>query len=109
MRTDGICARGMLLLGAAVSTVGCTLASDEEDLGNQTAEVRPPPPSRVVIVLFDQMRPEYADTFDMPNFRRLRDAGTDFDRAYLGYMASETVIAHNVITSGQLPKHMGWV
>ena len=23
-------------------------------------------------------------------------------------MASETVIAHNVITSGQLPKHMGW-
>jgi len=24
-------------------------------------------------------------------------------------MASETVIAHNVITSGQLPKHMGWV
>ena len=45
----------------------------------------------------------------MPNFRRIRDAGTNFKNAYLGYMASETVIAHNVITSGQSPKNMGWV
>ncbi len=66
-------------------------------------------PTRVVIVLFDQMVPQYANQFDMPNFRRLRGAGTYFKDAYLGYMASETVIAHNVITSGQLPKHMGWV
>jgi hypothetical protein len=67
------------------------------------------PPNRVLIVLFDQMLPKYADQFDMPNFRRIRDAGTDFKNAYLGYMASETVIAHNVITSGQLPRTMGWV
>jgi hypothetical protein len=53
--------------------------------------------------------PAYADKFDMPNFRRIRDAGTEFKQAYLGYMASETVIAHNVITSGQSPRHMGWV
>ena len=66
-------------------------------------------PTRVVIVLFDQMVPSYADRFNMPNFRKLRGAGTYFKNAYLGYMASETVIAHNVITSGQLPKHMGWV
>ena len=69
----------------------------------------PPPPTRVVIVLFDQMVPAYADRFDMPNFRRIRDAGTEFKQAYLGYMASETVIAHNVIMSGQSPRHMGWV
>ena len=68
-----------------------------------------PPPTRVLIVLFDQMVPAYADKFDMPNFRRIRDAGTEFKQAYLGYMASETVIAHNVITSGQSPRHMGWV
>jgi hypothetical protein len=68
-----------------------------------------PPPTRVLIVLFDQMVPAYADRFDMPNFRRIRDAGTEFKQAYLGYMASETVIAHNVITSGQSPRHMGWV
>ena len=68
----------------------------------------PSHPTRVLIVLFDQMLPQYANQFDMPNFRELRNAGTNFKKAYLGYMASETVIAHNVITSGQLPKHMGW-
>ena len=73
------------------------------------AQGTPAHPTRVLIVLFDQMLPQYADQFDMPNFRSLRDAGTNFKNAYLGYMASETVIAHNVIMSGQLPKHMGWV
>jgi len=41
-------------------------------------------PTRVVIVLFDQMVPQYADQFDMPNFRKLRGAGTYFSNAYLG-------------------------
>lgn len=68
----------------------------------------PRPADRVLIVLFDQMLPQYADRFDMPNFRRLRDRGTDYERAYLGYMASETVIAHNVIPSGLNPTHMGY-
>jgi hypothetical protein len=66
-------------------------------------------PTRVLIVLFDQMRPEYADRFNMTNFKRLRDQGTNFKDAYLGYMGSETVISHNVIVSGLVPKHMGWV
>src|SRR5688572_10159574 len=73
------------------------------------AQEAPEHPNRVLIVLFDQMLPEFANQFDMPNYRSLRDAGTNFKRAYLGYMASETVMAHNVITSGLLPKHMGWV
>ena len=72
------------------------------------AQGAPQHPTRVLIVLFDQMVPQFANQFDMPNFREVRDAGTSFKNAYLGYMASETVIAHNVITSGQLPKHMGW-
>lgn len=66
-------------------------------------------PNRVLIVLFDQMVPDYANRFAMPNFRRIRDEGTNFKNAYLGYMASETVIAHNVIVSGQSPRNMGWV
>lgn len=79
-----------------------------------TTEAAGPPPApadpadRVVIVLFDQMLPQYADQFDMPNFRKLRGSGTNFKNAYLGYMASETVMAHNVITSGLEPRHMGW-
>ena len=76
--------------------------------GSGVVAAAPAHPNRVLIVLFDQMLPEYANRFNMPNFRSLRDAGTNFKKAYLGYMASETVMAHNVITSGQLPKHMGW-
>ena len=74
----------------------------------QSSPSTSPPPTRVLIVLFDQMVPQYADQFDMPNFRRVRSQGTYYKNAYLGYMASETVVAHNVITSGLLPKNMGW-
>ena len=94
-RLAALIVAALLVVPAAAST-GVAVAQDA-------------PPNRVLIVLFDQMLPAYADQFDMPNFRSLRDAGTNFTKAYLGYMASETVIAHNVITSGQLPKHMGWV
>jgi hypothetical protein len=93
---------GIVVTGAWLAIAGGMV----QGVGAQAA---PTHPNRVVIVLFDQMLPEYADQFDMPNFRAVRDAGTYFKNAYLGYMASETVIAHNVITSGQLPKHMGWV
>jgi hypothetical protein len=99
--------RRALAAFTAVAAVGAVLVA-----GTTTSEAtRPPKPmpaNRVVIVLFDQMLPQYADQFDMPNFRALRDGGTDFKKAYLGYMASETVIAHNVITSGLEPRHMGW-
>lgn len=94
----------LLVAVAMVSMALPTMAG-----GGVVASAAPAPPNRVLIVLFDQMLPEYANQFDMPNFRSVRDAGTYFKNAYLGYMASETVIAHNVITSGQLPKHMGWV
>jgi type I phosphodiesterase/nucleotide pyrophosphatase len=66
------------------------------------------PPKRVLIVVLDQLRPDYVDKFDMKNVRKLMRDGVSFDNAYLGHMASETVISHNVITSGQLPRDMGW-
>ena len=69
---------------------------------------RPEPPKRVLILVLDQLRPDYVDTFDMRNVRKLMRDGVSFDNAYLGHMASETVISHNVITSGQLPRDMGW-
>ncbi len=78
-------------------------------IGASVAQGSTTHPTRVLIVLFDQMLPKYADQFNMPNFRALRNAGTSFKNAYLGYMGSETVISHNVIVSGQLPKHQGWV
>ena len=66
------------------------------------------PPKRVLIIVLDQLRPDYIDTFDMTNVKALMQDGASFDNAYLGHMASETVISHNVITSGQLPHDMGW-
>jgi hypothetical protein len=61
-----------------------------------------------LIVLFDQMIPQYADAFAMTNFQRLRDSGVWFKQAMLGYMCSETVVSHNVVVSGKLPRNMGW-
>ncbi|MBM6399109.1 alkaline phosphatase family protein [Phycicoccus sonneratiae] len=101
--------RGTVAAVAAALTAG-TLALTPT-ASQAAGHPRPHPPSapnRVLIVLFDQMVPQYADQFAMPNFRALRDSGTTFDKAHLGYMASETVMAHNVITSGLEPRHMGW-
>jgi hypothetical protein len=76
-----------------------------------TAAAAPPsqdPPSRVMIVVIDQLRPDYVERFDMANVRALMDGGINFERALLGHMAAETVVTHNVLTSGVLPKNMGW-
>jgi hypothetical protein len=67
------------------------------------------PPSRVMVVVIDQLRPDYVERFDMANVRAVMDDGVNFQRALLGHMAAETVITHNVLTSGVLPKNMGWV
>ena len=65
-------------------------------------------PTKVVIITMDQMKPWYAQTFDMKNILWLENNGAYFKRATVGQMASETVVSHNTIVSGQLPKHMGW-
>jgi hypothetical protein len=65
-------------------------------------------PSRVLIITFDQMRPEYAQQYNMTNFLNLQKSGLNFNKAYVGDMAAETVVSHNVIASGLFPKHMGW-
>jgi arylsulfatase A-like enzyme len=65
-------------------------------------------PSRVMIVVMDQMQPGYAEQFDMTNVLWLQNNGVNFPKAYVGDMASETVVSHNVMVSGMFPKHMGW-
>ena len=65
-------------------------------------------PSRVLIVVIDAFRPDYIERFDMQNVKALMDRGTSFPSGIVGHMAAETVISHNVMTSGLFPKHMGW-
>src|SRR5215203_3370318 len=73
-----------------------------------SAQATPDRPSRVVIIVLDQARPDTITRYGMTNVQELQRQGTSFDDAYVGHMAAETVISHNVITRGQFPKHMGW-
>ncbi|MFD1947362.1 alkaline phosphatase family protein [Nocardioides aestuarii] len=75
------------------------------------ATAGPPPPSRpdkVVIIVVDALSKEIVDKYDMQNVQALMADGVDTPRSYLGHTGSVTVVTHNVITSGMLPKHMGW-
>ena len=65
-------------------------------------------PKHVMIIVMDQMHPEYAKQYNMTNVLWLQNHGVTFPNAYVGDMASETVVSHNVMVSGLLPKHMGW-
>ena len=65
-------------------------------------------PTHVMIVVMDQMQPGYAKSLGMENVLDLQQHGISFSNAYVGDMASETVVSHNVMVSGLFPKHMGW-
>jgi hypothetical protein len=99
------------MLRRRTAHVGCTLliALFVALLPAAGAPADPPDrPTRVMIVVIDQFLPEYVDRFDMANVRGLMNGGVNFERALLGHMAAETVVTHNVLTSGLFPKHMGW-
>ena len=68
----------------------------------------PPKPKHVVIIMLDQARTDTIDRYDMKNVQRLQRKGKNFPNGLVGHMAAETVISHNVVTSGLFPKHMGW-
>jgi hypothetical protein len=67
-----------------------------------------PTPDHLVVLVFDQMRPDYIDRFGMRNFQRLRESSRDYRAAYVGHLGSQTVVSHLVISSGLLPKALPW-
>src|SRR5262249_19557272 len=62
----------------------------------------PHTPKRVMILVFDQMRPDFVDRFDLKHFKWLAENGVSFPQAYVGDLGSITVVSHAVITSGKL-------
>ncbi len=90
------------------SAVALTLAAIATGPPAGAWAATPGAPDRVMIVIVDQFRPDYVERFNMSNVRGLMNEGANFERAVLGHMAAETVISHNVITSGLFPKRMGW-
>jgi arylsulfatase A-like enzyme len=65
-------------------------------------------PTKVVIIVVDSLSKEIVEKYDMHNVEALMRRGVDAPRSYLGHTGAVTVVSHNVITSGQLPQHMGW-
>lgn len=65
-------------------------------------------PTRVVVIVVDSLSKEIVRKYDMRHVEALMRRGVDTPNGYLGHTGSVTVVTHNVITSGQLPKHMGW-
>lgn len=104
-RARGAAATAVLTLAlAAIVTPAESSPDDRSAVASQAGGS----PQRVVFIVLDQLRPDFIEAFDMDNVKALMAGGTSFPNAYLGHMGSETVVSHNVMTSGMLPKHMGW-
>jgi len=66
-------------------------------------------PDHLVFMVFDQMRPDYVDRFGLENFKRLRASSRHYPDAYVGHLASQTVVAHLVMPTGLPPRALPWV
>src|SRR5688572_19202600 len=66
-------------------------------------------PDYVLVMVFDQMRPDYIDRFGLANFKRLRASSRNYPDAYVGHLSSQTVVAHMVIPTGLRPGALPWV
>jgi hypothetical protein len=66
-------------------------------------------PDHVLVMVFDQMRPDYIDRFNLEHFKRLRASARNYPDAYVGHLASQTVVSHLVIPTGLLPRDLPWL
>lgn len=65
-------------------------------------------PRRAMVLVFDQMRAEYIDRYDMKNFKRAQALGVQFDNGIVGHLESNTIVSHPVISTGKMPKNLPW-
>ena len=103
-------ARALALVTAAAVTL--TLAGTQSVAGAGDRGSGPGSaltrPTKVVIIVVDALSKEIVEKYDMRNVEALMKDGVDTPNGYLGHTGSVTVVTHNVITTGALPKHMGW-
>lgn len=90
-----------MLLGAAVLAIGSA-----EHTGVVATQAQTP--DRLVLLVFDQMRPDYVDRFGLRNFQALRAASSNYREAYVGHLGSQTVVSHLVIPTGRAPRDLPW-
>ena len=101
-------ARRRLLTTLAAGLVAGALAVAGAPSGAAAKPKPPTKPDKVVLIVVDALSKEIVEKYDMKNVRALMASGVDTPRGYLGHTGSVTVVSHNVLTSGMLPKHMGW-
>lgn len=101
------CPRWFVVTGISSFLVVCSVLASPA-AAHRDKPVDGDTPSRVLILILDQARPDTIERYDMENVKALMRDGASFPNALVGHMAAETVISHNVITSGLFPKHMGW-
>jgi hypothetical protein len=102
--------RPLLILAAAATAIAFGAAGTQTG-ASAHGHHHPPEhskPTKVVIIVVDALSKEIVDKYGMKNVKKLMKDGVDTPRSYVGHTGSVTVVTHNVITSGQLPKHMGW-
>ncbi|MFZ2501434.1 MAG: alkaline phosphatase family protein [Nocardioides sp.] len=98
--------RTLLSLLASSAVVATALTSLNAPATNAAAPAAKP--DRVVVILVDALSREIVNKYDMTNAKALMADGVNSKNAVLGHVGSVTVVTHNVITSGRLPKNMGW-
>ena len=101
-----------MIIAAAAAAAAITVSAAGAQTGAAASgghhPSHPAKPTKVVIIVVDSLSKEIVDKYRMKNVKKLMKDGVDTPRGYLGHTGSVTVVTHNVITSGQLPKHMGW-
>ena len=75
-----------------------------------TGRARPVPADidHLLLLVFDQMRPDYVDRFNLQHFKQVRAESRDYPAAYVGHLGSQTVVSHLVIPTGLLPRELPW-
>jgi predicted AlkP superfamily pyrophosphatase or phosphodiesterase len=79
-------------------------------LRSQPTKDSPSLPKLGVVIVIDQMTPDYLTRFDAlytGGFRRLLDSGAVFLQAIHDHAATETAVGHTTLSTGCLPMHHG--
>ncbi len=93
---------------ALALAAGLAVTAGQPSQASQAASSAHAKPTKVVIIVVDALSREIVDRYGMSNVKALMRDQVNSPNAYLGHLGSVTVVTHNVITTGVLPKHMGW-
>ena len=96
------------LLAVLAAAAGAGLPAADAERPPASASTHQRAPDKVLIIVVDALSREIVQKYRMRNVQALMRGGADSPNGYLGHLGSVTVVTHNVLTTGALPKNMGW-